>query len=305
MPATLPQPGTIACWILAARPKTLFAAINPVFLGTIFAFTDGALHWPSALAALFGALAIQIGTNLANDYWDWKKGADTAERLGPVRVTSAGLLPPAVVFRATLLSFLIAALLGGYLMDRGGWPIAIIGILSIACGFLYTAGPVSLAYLGLGDWFTLVFFGPVACAGTYFVQAGQWSPVAIAAGFALGLFTVALLAVNNLRDRTQDAEKQKRTLAVRFGSRFARWEYALAVTLPLLLPIGIVALGWASLGFVFVSVVNLRAVILARKIFVMPEGRELNAMLGATSGCALGYTVTFSIGWILFHARGV
>lgn len=299
--AKLPQPGSLTCWLLATRPKTLFAAINPVLLGTVFAFTDAAVHWQSALAALFGALAIQIGTNLANDYWDWKKGADTAERLGPIRVTSAGLLPPRAVFVATLLSFGIATLLGAYLIWRGGWPIALIGVLSIACGFLYTAGPVSLAYLGLGDLFTLVFFGPVACAGTYYVQALSWSPIAIAAGLALGFFTVALLAVNNLRDRAQDEVKNKRTLAVRFGSRFARWEYAIAVIVPLGLPLIAVGAGWASPGFAVVTLLNFRAGILARKIFQMPEGRELNSMLGATSGCALIYTISFAAFWILFH----
>ena len=300
-PANLPLPGSLVCWWLAARPKTLFAAINPVVLGTVLAFTSGALHWGAALAALFGALAIQVGTNLANDYWDWKKGADTAERLGPVRVTSAGLLPPQAVFRATWLSFGIAAILGAYLIARGGWPIAIIGLVSIACGFLYTAGPVSLAYLGLGDLFTLIFFGPVACAGTYYVQTLAWSPVAMAAGLALGCFTVALIAVNNLRDRAQDAEKNKRTLAVRFGARFARWEYSLAVTLPLLLPVIAVGLGWVASGFLAVSLLNVRAVVLARKIFSLPEGRELNGMLGATSGCAMLYTLTFAVCWILFQ----
>lgn len=299
---SLPAPGSLACWWLAIRPKTLFAAVNPVVLGTVIAFTAGGGHWLAAGAALIGALAIQAGTNLANDYWDWKKGADTAERLGPVRVTSAGLLPPRAVFAATLASFGLAVMAGIYLISRGGWPIVVIGVLAIACGFLYTAGPVSLAYLGLGDGFTLIFFGPVACAGTVYVQTLEWNPVAIAAGMALGLFTVALLAVNNLRDRAQDAQKNKRTLAVRFGGRFARWEYALAATLPLLLPIGLVMTGRASIGFLAVTALNAGAIGLARRIFSMPEGRELNAMLGATSGRALFYTLTFSICWVLFHA---
>jgi len=300
-PAPLPAPGSWKCWLLAARPKTLFAAINPVVLGTVFAGVDRALHWPSALAALVGALAIQIGTNLANDYWDWKKGADTAERLGPPRVTSSGLLPPPVVLRATLASFGFAALVGIYLMTRGGWPIALIGCLSIACGFLYTAGPVALAYLGLGNIFTLVFFGPVACAGTYYVQAQQWSPLSISAGLALGLFTVALLEVNNLRDRVQDAAKNKRTMPVRFGARFARWEYAISVTLPLLLPVAEVMAGRAAPGFLLVTLLNLPTLGLAKRIFQIPEGRELNVMLGATSRSALIYTITFGVFWIVFH----
>lgn len=299
---SLPAPGSWRCWLLGIRPKTLFAALNPVLLGSVFAWVDGGFHAVAALAALAGALAIQIGTNLANDYWDWKKGTDTPDRLGPPRVASAGLLPPGAVLRGALGSFAFAALAGIYLVSRGGWPVALIGILSIASGILYTAGPLALAYLGLGNIFTLVFFGPVACAGTYYVQVGRWSAAPVAAGFALGLFTVALLEVNNLRDRVQDAMRNKRTLPVRFGPAFARWEYTLSLMLPLLLPAVAVATGRGRPGLLLVTVVNLPvAVALALRIFRTPEGRELNPLLGATSRAALLYTLTLAAGWVLFH----
>jgi 1,4-dihydroxy-2-naphthoate octaprenyltransferase len=218
------------------RPKTLFAAVAPVLLGTALAFSDSKLNLAAALAALIGALAIQIGTNLANDYWDAKKGADTGERLGPLRVTASGLISPRAVFTGMVFFFAIAALAGVFLVLRAGWPVVVIGVFSIAFGVLYTAGPFSLAYLGLGDVFTFLFFGLIATAGTYFVQALEFSQTALLLGCIPGSYSVVLIALNNLRDRESDARAGKKTLAVRFGRRFAMIEIHVFLFLPVVVP---------------------------------------------------------------------
>ena len=215
---------SIKAWVLASRPKTLFAAIAPVLLGSALAFSQSKGNLPAALAALFGAICIQIATNLANDYWDAKKGADTSERLGPVRVTASGLLKPRTVFLGMVFIFLLATVAGVFLTLRAGWPVVAIGLASILFGILYTAGPFSLAYLGLGEVFTFLFFGLVATVGTYFVQALSFSPDALWLGVMPGSYSVVLIALNNLRDRETDQRAKKKTLAVRFGEKFARVE---------------------------------------------------------------------------------
>ena len=179
-------PSTMEIWILAARPKTLWAAIAPVIIGTAIAYDSGAAAWLPALAALFGAVAIQIGTNLANDYFDYTKGTDAGNRLGPLRVTQAGLVKPKTMKLATVVAFLLASVAGAYLVWRGGWPILIIGVLSILSGVFYTAGPYPLGYNGLGDIFVLIFFGPVAVGGTYYVQTLSIDWTVLVAGLAPG-----------------------------------------------------------------------------------------------------------------------
>ena len=164
---------TLKAWVLASRPKTLFAAVAPVLLGSALAFSQSKGNLPAALAALFGAICIQIATNLANDYWDAKKGADTADRLGPVRVTASGLLQPRTVFFGMVFFFLLATAAGVFLTLRAGWPVVAIGVASILFGILYTAGPFSLAYLGLGEVFTFLFFGLVATAAMEMRQTVQ------------------------------------------------------------------------------------------------------------------------------------
>ncbi len=221
-------------WLLASRPKTLFAALAPVILGTALAYSVNHGHFLCAIAALLGAIGIQIGTNLANDYWDAKKGADTNHRLGPIRVTSSGLLSPRSVFVAMLLAFIAAGLSGLYLIYEAGWPVFWIGITSIFCGIIYTAGPFPLAYLGLGDVFTFVFFGPVATMGTYYVQANDISFASLLLGCVPGVYSVVLIALNNLRDRESDILVNKKTLAVRFGAGFARAEIGLCLFAPVI-----------------------------------------------------------------------
>ena len=215
----------VGAWVLASRPKTLPAASAPVLVGAATAYAAHAFRpWP-ALAALAGALLIQIGTNLANDYFDFRHGADTHERVGPVRVTQAGLLAPAAVLRGAWAAFALAALAGAYLTAVAGWPVVAIGTLAVAAGLAYTAGPFPLGYHGLGELFVFVFFGLVAVGGTHFVQAQSLPASAVWAGVPMGMLAAAILVVNNLRDVATDRAAGKRTLAVRLGARAARVEY--------------------------------------------------------------------------------
>jgi 1,4-dihydroxy-2-naphthoate octaprenyltransferase len=225
-----PTPTTLSplqVWMLAARPKTLPAAAAPVIVGSAAAFVDGAFQPLPALAALLAALLLQIGANLANDVFDFHKGADTQERLGPVRVTQSGMLSPEQVMGGMWVTFGLAALLGLYLAWVGGWPIILIGVASIAAAILYTGGPFPFGYYGLGDLFVFIFFGLVAVCGTYYIQVAALTPLAIWSSIPMGLLITAILVVNNLRDIDTDRQAGKRTLAVRLGTEGARWEYVL------------------------------------------------------------------------------
>ncbi len=284
-------------WLLAVRPKTLGAALAPIMIGTTVAFTEGKEHAGAALAALLGALLIQIGTNFSNDYFDFIKGADTEERLGPVRATQAGLVTPQAMLKNCVLVFGLAILVGIYLVYRGGWPIVIIGILSIASGILYTGGPMPLGYLGLGDLFVLIFFGPVAVGGTYYVQSLEISEVVILAGFGPGLLATALLAVNNLRDEPTDKKVGKRTLAVRFGPGFVRAEYLAAFALALILPF-VLALRTDAHWFACLSaLIIIPGGSAIRQITSGVKGIELNETLAVTGKLIIIYSVLFSLGW--------
>src|SRR5258707_8789234 len=220
-------------WILAARPKTLAAAVVPVLIGTALAAKGPLpLDWWLFACTLGGALFIQIGTNFVNDALDFRKGADTAERLGPLRVTQAGLLSAGAVMRGAYVCFFLAALCGIPLVLHSGWPLLAIGLGSIAAAYAYTGGPYPLAYHGLGELFVLVFFGLVAVSGTFYIQRGTLDWTVLAMGTAVGLLAVALLAINNLRDAKNDVRSGKRTMAVRLGETFARIEIAVSVLLP-------------------------------------------------------------------------
>ncbi len=233
-------------WILAVRPRTLSAGAAPVVAASGFAAADGVFVQLPALAALAGALLIQIGTNLANDYYDFFKGGDTGERLGPVRVTQAGILPPRAVFRGMAVALGLATLTGVYLASVAGWPVIVIGLVSMLMAVCYTGGPYPLSYNGLGDVFVFVFFGLVATATTYYVQAQAWSADAILAGAGLGFFSTAMLVVNNLRDRETDGAAGKRTLAVRFGDRLTVIQYFACLALAASASaIGVSAMGWS------------------------------------------------------------
>lgn len=269
-----------------------------MIMGGAMAASDDAFHGVAFACALLGALLIQIGTNYANDYFDFVKGTDTEERIGPTRATQAGLVSPGTMLTATVIVFALALAPGGYLIHRGGLPILVIGLVSIACGVLYTGGPFPLGYLGLGDVFVLMFFGPVAVAGTYYVQALTVTPEAVLAGVAAGLWSTAILTVNNLRDMEGDRKTGKRTLAVRFGRRFARVEYLLCI---LIAGIGIpvylsVVDGWGVLLAMLSVPASLPAL---RTVFTRTGGETLNNTLAATGKLLLLYAVLFSVGWLL------
>lgn len=286
-------------WLLAARPRTLPAAAAPVLVGTALAWHVGGFRLLPALAALAGALLIQVATNLANDYFDFVKGADTAERVGPTRVTQAGLLTPEAVRRGMILTLLGALLVGSYLVAVAGLPVVVIGLLAIVCAVAYTGGPFPLAYHGLGDLFVFVFFGLVAVAGTTWVQALVFLPEALWAGMGVGAVSTALLVVNNLRDIHTDARVGKRTLAVRLGVDGTRVEYTLLWALAMGVPVvGIALFEWPS-----AVLLALLGLVVAqdglRRVWRWKDPRELLPALPATAAGLLVYALGFSLGLVL------
>ncbi|MCC6795353.1 MAG: 1,4-dihydroxy-2-naphthoate polyprenyltransferase [Candidatus Hydrogenedentes bacterium] len=288
-------------WLLAARPKTLPAAVAPVVIGSAIANHDVlSVHWPSLFCALAGAVFIQIGTNFANDYFDFVKGTDTADRIGPTRATQAGLIKPETMRIAFICAFALALLPGAYIIYRGGWPYLAIGIISIICGVLYTGGPFPLGYLGLGDVFVLIFFGPVAVCGTYYLHVLDVTRDVFIASLAPGLISCALLTVNNLRDVDQDRVGNKRTLAVRFGRAFARAEYVLCVaTACAAIPIYF-AVAYRNYWFFVVPII---CALVTRSPFTAVlrsvEGPVLNNALGSTGKLLLAFSVAFSVCFLL------
>lgn len=288
-------------WILAARPKTLPAAVAPVVIGSAIAYHEaGKVHWPSFVCALIGAILIQIGTNFANDYFDYMKGTDTAERIGPTRATQAGLIKPETMRLAFIAAFALALVPGAYIIYRGGWPYLAIGAVSIMCGILYTGGPFPLGYLGLGDIFVLIFFGPVAVCGTYYLHVLDLTRYVLIASLAPGLISCALLTVNNLRDVEQDRVGNKRTLAVRFGRGFARAEYVLCIaTACAAIPVYFAVM---SRDYWFLAVPVLCApVALSPLMAVMRsvEGPVLNNALASTGKLLLVFSFVFSVCFLL------
>lgn len=292
------EPGSLRAWLLGIRPKTLPAATAPVLLGTAIASRLGGLHWGAALAALVGALLLQITSNLANDVFDYEKGKDTAERLGPTRVVQAGLLTPAQVRRGLVAVLLGCLLVGSYLVGKTGWPLVVVGLAAMLAALAYTAGPYPLGYHGLGDVFVFLFFGPVAVAGTTFAQCEWLAPDALIASIAMGTLTGNILVVNNLRDRTEDAKTGKRTLAVRFGKHFAMRHALTNLVLaylvplyfcwqsrrpwPLLLPL--LAVPWAVRWY---------------RALGNTEGRAMNPLLAEAGKLLLVFSVLFSTGLLL------
>lgn len=291
--------GSGGIWIQAARPKTLPAALAPVAMGMAIAWRDGVFDLLPALAAAVGAVLIQVATNFANDYFDGVKGTDTEARLGPQRAVQAGLVSPRTMLRAFIGTFALAAAIGGYLAWHAGWPIVVIGSLSILFGVLYTGGPRPLGYMGLGDILVLVFFGPVATAGTYFVQSITWSPQAIVAGIAPGLLGVALLTVNNLRDLEGDRLAGKHTLAARFGPRFAKAELLACIVGAALVPIALWALMDAPVGVLFATGACVLAVPPLREVVAWQPGRRLADALAGSGRLLVGYGIAFTLGWVL------
>ena len=292
------QPSAVRAWLLATRPATLLAGVIPVVVAAAMAWEHPLFRWDMALLAGFGAVLIQIATNFANDYYDFIKGADNDDRVGPKRATHQGWITPEGMKRATLVVLAVALLIGLVLIERGGWPIAALGLSSLLLAVGYTAGPFPLAYLGLGDVFVLLYFGLGATVGSVWVMSLEAPMAAWIAGVGLGVLGTAVLVVNNLRDRHTDAEVGKNTLAVRFGERFVRREYALL----LIIAYGVVALGVAldtlPKGCLLVLLSLPLAVKTARSVFSL-EGTALNPLLGATARLEAVYGLLFAIGWNL------
>jgi len=283
-------------WVMASRPKTLTAAIAPVLTGMGLAAFHGVLSWLPGLAAMLGAVLIQIGTNLANDYYDFIRGGDTDERVGPVRVTHAGILPPETVRRGMVIVLTAAMLVGVYLVYVAGWPIVWIGLASVACAVLYTGGPFPLAYHGLGDVFVFVFFGLIAVGGTYYVQALTWPPDAVLAGIGLGALSTAILVVNNLRDIETDTRAGKRTLAVRLGATGTKAQYILMLVTAGVVPVvGVMRYGWplAALAALCVAPLCIRPL---RTVLSFEDPRELLPALGGTARVVVLYGALLAIG---------
>ncbi|MDA0577988.1 MAG: 1,4-dihydroxy-2-naphthoate polyprenyltransferase [Verrucomicrobia bacterium] len=292
---------TFRVWLQAARPKTLSAAFAPVLIGSAMALADGVWHMPAALAALLGAWLIQIGTNFANDYGDFIKGADAHDRQGPLRATQAGLIAPRAMLRAALVMFALAAVVSVYLVLRAGWPLVAIAALSIVSGVLYTVGPWPLAYKGLGDLFVLIFFGPVAVGGTYYVQALVCPWPVLLAGLAPGLLAAAILVVNNLRDIKGDARVGKRTLAVRFGVPLARVEYVVCVVgATVLVPVALLYGSDGRHARVLLASLTLCGMWRClRTVCVAAPSAALNPVLAQTARSLLVFSILFAIGWNL------
>ncbi len=285
-------------WILAARPKTLPAAIAPVVVATALAYREGGFNERPALICLAFALLLQIATNFANDYYDFKKGADTEARLGPTRAVAAGLIKPEVMRRITALTFLAALAVGFMLIPFAGWWLLPVGICSIACGYAYTAGPFPLAYVGLGEVFVMLFFGLVAVCFTFYVQTGYFSWEAVLVATGIGSLSANLLVVNNHRDMETDRLANKRTLTLRFGPVFSLWEFRIFLLwaygvciglahllnsswlqLPLLtLPLGYVL--WAGLG-------------------KAATGDDFNQLLAKMASLLVVYSVLLSLGLLV------
>ncbi len=286
-------------WILAARPKTLFASIGPVLIGLALAWDQtSSLNPTTALLTLLCAILLQVGTNLVNDYYDHVNGVDDENRLGPKRVTAEGLIAPVRVKWAFISVFTLSFIIGVYLMVQGGIPIIIIGLTSILFAWAYTGGPLPLAYFGLGELLALIYFGPVAVWGTWYIQTKDPSTLAAVMGLGPGLFSAALMAVNNLRDRQNDKEKGKVTLAVLFGEAGARSLPLLFVFLGVLLPFmaGIILHKPLLFPAMIVPLVFMKNWLHLAK---GPIDAGLNMALANTGKCLFLYCLVLSIGIIL------
>jgi 1,4-dihydroxy-2-naphthoate polyprenyltransferase len=303
LPSHGPARSSALVWLQAIRPKTLSAGAVPVIIGIGLAYGQGSGRLLPAVAALAGALLIQIGTNLSNDYYDFKRGADTSERLGPVRVTQNGLIAPQVVLAAGLLCFAAAFAVGLYLVALGGWPIAALGAASLLCGFAYTGGPVPLAYVGLGDVFVLAFFGFGAVGGTYFVQTGSLTPAVASASIPAGALGTAILVVNNLRDAATDAKAGKRTLVVRWGALAGKVEYCAMLTAAFAAPLVMWLLG-SSRGWPLLSWLSAPLALPPLQRVLKQHGAALNPALGGTARLQLAFGILFAFGLYLSGGTG-
>jgi 1,4-dihydroxy-2-naphthoate octaprenyltransferase len=296
--ATLSSASGWRLWALAARPKMLPAAVAPVVVGSAVAIHEGGFYSIVAIMGLLTALLLQIAANFANDAFDYRRGADTEDRLGPTRATAAGLLTPEAVLRATRITLVLAVISGTVLVARGGAIMLVLGIAAIVCAVAYTGGPFPLGYLGLGEVFVFAFFGPVAVTGTAWLHTLELTPLALAASLPVGALATAILVVNNLRDLSTDRSSGKNTVAVRIGAEWTRIEYGVLLLVALVSPIGFWLIGWLDWWWIL----TLGALPLAWRLWGQirrNQGRELNGTLGATAQMQLVYSVLLAVALVL------
>ena len=284
-------------WLLAARPRTLPAAIAPVLVGTALAGSEDIFRAGPFIAALVGSVFIQIGTNLSNDYSDARRGADTEDRLGPVRVTAGGLMPPRRVLVGTYVAFGVAVAAGLYLAAVAGWQLLVVGAASILAGVLYTGGPRPYGYEGLGELFVFTFFGLVAVAGSYFVQVKELRWEAVALGVPVGLLAAAILVVNNVRDVDTDRRAGKRTLAVKLGRDRARALFVAMVVVAFVVPIALIPALSAWLLLVLAALPLVPP--LVRTVRTRTDGPALNGALAATGRLLAVFSLLLALGVLL------
>jgi 1,4-dihydroxy-2-naphthoate octaprenyltransferase len=286
-------------WWVAIRPKTLPAALSPVVLGGAFAFSIGQFHLWALLTALWIAVLLQIAANLVNDVVDFSRGADTQARTGPTRVTEHGLLTARQVWMGVWVVFGLAAAAGGYLAWLGSWPVVLVGAAAILAALAYTAGPFPLAYIGLGDFFVLLFFGYAAVCGTVYVMVGAVPPAAWILATAAGALTVNILIVNNVRDMESDRAAGRKNIPIVFGRRAAEWEYALMLVLAYAAPLVLLCWGMAS-AWGLLSWLSLPAGLkLWGKIRSGLSGPALNPLLGRAAQHLLLYCGLYAVGLVL------
>ena len=292
------RPSKLQIWYLAARPKTLPAAVAPIVVGSAVAAREGAFVWWVALLAVITALLLQIAANFANDAIDAKKGSDTEDRTGPTRITAAGYVTYNQVMNATWITLALAMCTGIPLLIRGGWPFVFLGIASLVCAVAYTGGPFPISYLGLGEIFVFLFFGLFAVTGTAYLQTGELTGLSLAASIPPGAMIVGILIINNYRDREQDARVNKRTVAVRIGPRNTRIEYYVMLALTMLSPFVFWLVGWLN-AWALLTVLSWP---LFRQLVqqVQPlKAPPLNKTLGLTGKTALVHSLLLGAALVL------
>lgn len=285
-------------WVTASRPKTLPAAVTPVIVGSAIAGFEHKFNFVPAVFALVISLLIQIATNFVNDLYDYLKGTDKPDRVGPQRLLTSGLISPREMKMAIYFTFGLAFFLGLYLVWLGGWIVLLIGVLSIAAGFGYTAGPFPFAYNGLGDIFVFIFFGIVATVGTYFVQALSFSSIALWASVPVGLLITNILVVNNYRDADEDKFANKKTLAVRFGKSFARGQYLISIVISYAV-LFVIYFEYKTTAWIFLPFLALPLSVKLIKMIYTLTGSPLNKTLALTGIFSTIYGLLFAVGLLL------
>lgn len=292
------RPSTLRIWYLAARPWTLPASLAPIIVGSAVAWHEDGFHALTAFMALLTATLLQIAANFANDAIDFKRGADTGQRVGHTRITSAGYVSYEGVMRATFITLGLAVLTGLYLVYRGGWPFLLLGLFALVCAVAYTGGPFPISYLGLGEIFVFLFFGLIAVTGTAYLQTGELTGLSLAASIPSGAMGVGILIVNNYRDLAQDRIANKRTVAVRIGPEKTRIEYAVMLLLTVVTPFVFWAVGWLN-GWALLTVLAWPLFWQLWRQMRTVTGPALNRTLGMTGRTSLVFSVLFAMSLVL------